>query len=374
MFWDSLQSKTVEKEDRSKVPCDFMAIPGDPVFSCGSIDGKRLSSYEGSQVMGFKKVTIIGASGFVGSEVASHFRDQWVDLQTPPSTEFDANVRADLIRLIDDTRPDVIINCAGHTGKPNVDACENQKAECLRGNVVMPALIHEVAREKGVVFGHVSSGCIFTGRRGDGGGFRETDPPNFSFRQDNCSFYSGSKALGEEALGYRSMPGADGDPVWENPAPDCHLWRLRIPFSHLDSSRNFLSKLMTYPKLLDAENSLTRLSDFAAGCRAMIEMEAPFGLYHVGNPGAVTTREVTELIARVGREREQREGANPFPVDYDFFESEEEFDDVIKGAPRSNCVLDVSKMEKLGIHLPPVMTALEESLMNWKPQSPLALK
>ncbi len=38
-------------------------------------------------------------------------------------------------------------------------------------------------------------------RRGpDGGGFREDDAPNFSFRTNHCSFYSGTKALGEEVL------------------------------------------------------------------------------------------------------------------------------------------------------------------------------
>lgn len=130
--------------------------------------GRVFERWQGAE-MGFKRVTIIGASGFVGSEVASYLRGKGLLLQTPRSAAYDANRRDDLVRLVDDTRPEVIINCAGHTGKPNVDACEEQKAECLQGNAVMPALIREVAREKGLVFGHVSSGCIFTGRREDGG-------------------------------------------------------------------------------------------------------------------------------------------------------------------------------------------------------------
>jgi len=43
-------------------------------------------------------------------------------------------------------------------------------------------------------------GCIFTGAHPDGSGFSEEDAPNFDFRHNNCSFYSGSKALGEEIL------------------------------------------------------------------------------------------------------------------------------------------------------------------------------
>ncbi len=39
-----------------------------------------------------------------------------------------------------------------------------------------------------------------TGSRPDGSGFTEEDAPNFTFRQNNCSFYSRTKALGEEVL------------------------------------------------------------------------------------------------------------------------------------------------------------------------------
>ena len=33
-----------------------------------------------------------------------------------------------------------VINAAGYTGKPNVDACELAKAECLSGNAVLPGM------------------------------------------------------------------------------------------------------------------------------------------------------------------------------------------------------------------------------------------
>lgn len=321
--------------------------------------------------MGSKRVTIIGGNGYVGRAMSAFLRSRGVPLQTPRSTEYNANQRGDLIRLIDDTRPDVIINCAGHTGKPTVDACENQKAECLRDNVLLPHLIRGLAREKGVIFGHVSSGCIFAGRRGDGGGFRETDPPNFSFRQDNCSFYSGSKAMGEEVLGYQTIQRADGGADWHNPSPDCYLWRLRIPFSNSDGPRNYLTKVMNYPMLLNAENSLTRLQDFASGCWQIIEKDLSFGLFHVSNPGAITTSEVTELIKKIGRDKERQTGTNPFPRNFNFFENEEHFVSFLQGAPRSNCVLDTSKIENLGIRLPDVRVAVTECLMNWTTQGPL---
>jgi dTDP-4-dehydrorhamnose reductase len=83
---------------------------------------------------------------------------------------------------------------------PNVDACESAKYESLHGNAVLPGIIREVCEDLKIPWGHVSSGCIYSGRRADGEGWTEDDEPNFSFRSPPCSFYSGTKALGEEVL------------------------------------------------------------------------------------------------------------------------------------------------------------------------------
>ena len=54
--------------------------------------------------------------------------------------------------------------------------------------------------EVGIPWGHVSSGCIYSGKKSNGEGWSEDDTPNFSFRNGPCSFYSGTKAPGEEVL------------------------------------------------------------------------------------------------------------------------------------------------------------------------------
>jgi hypothetical protein len=75
------------------------------------------------------------------------------------------------------------------------DACETNKADCLEANSVLPGRIAEACAVAGVPWGHVSSGCIYDGPGGGGAGFREEDPPNFTFHSGRCSFYSGTKAL-----------------------------------------------------------------------------------------------------------------------------------------------------------------------------------
>ena len=185
------------------------------------------------------------------------------------------------------------------------------------------------------------SGCIFTGRRTDGGGFRETDPANFSFRTNNCSFYSGTKALGEEIL---------------QGAGDCFIWRLRIPFNEVDSPRNYLTKVMRYERLLEAENSLSQLDEFVRASWECWEKRVPFGIYNVTNPGSITTHEVVDLIKASGVSNKR----------FEFFTDEVDFMEKAAKTPRSNCVLDSSKLLASGIVMSGVHDAVARALKNWK--------
>jgi len=183
---------------------------------------------------------------------------------------------------------------------------------------------------RGVVEGASSKIC----------GFVETDTPNFSFRQPPCSFYSGTKALGEEAIGETGR---------------CYVWRLRIPFDHLNNPRNYLSKVQNYPKVYDNINSLSHRFDFAAACLDLWALRAPFGIYNVTNPGFVVTRQVIGLIEKILKPARK----------FEFWPSDDEFYRVAAKTPRSNCVLDVSKLLATGVRLRPVEEALEDSLKNW---------
>ena len=62
-------------------------------------------------------------------------------------------------------RPELVINAAGYTGKPNVDACEAARAETLLGNTLLPQTIAHACAAAGNPWGHVSSGCIYSGAK-----------------------------------------------------------------------------------------------------------------------------------------------------------------------------------------------------------------
>lgn len=286
-------------------------------------------------------IVLLGAGGYVGGEFIRYFEEQNIPYQKLGRADADFYHPQQLANAITSAKGDFLINCAGYTGKPNVDACELHRTECLMANAVLPGRIAEACHLANIPWGHVSSGCIFTGAHADGSGFSEVDPPNFSFRQDNCSFYSGSKALGEECL---------------SDAQRCYVWRLRIPFDHHDSPRNYLTKVMRYDWLLDARNSLSHLREFVTACFDCWDQQVEYGIYNLTNSGSVTTRDVVELIRKSGVSNK----------DFQFFDDEQDFMNKAAKTPRSNTVLDNSKALQAGLKLSPVQDAIERSLAQWK--------
>jgi UDP-glucose 4,6-dehydratase len=228
-----------------------------------------------------------------------------------------------------------IINCAGYIGKPNVDTCELNKADTLEANVIFPAMLSQLCSNKGYLYTHISSGCIYGGYSKD---FTEEDLPNFDFQ--NGSFYSGTKALAEKV-------------VLQNHSKS-YIFRLRIPFDEHASSRNYLTKLLSYDTLLDARNSLSHRADFAKYIIDLIEQKVPLGIYNITNKGSVTTKDVIELIKK----------HNLSDKEFKFFDDLGSFSKEVI-APRSNCVLDTAKAENY-IKIRTVAEALEEAIQKYR--------
>jgi len=315
-------------------------------------------------------ILLLGASGYIGEAFVRELqRRKWpftpVSRRDVDYTRFDV-----LMGFLKKNKSEFVINAAGYTGKPNVDACETAKADTLAGNTLLPQTIAHACAVIGIPWGHVSSGCIFSGAKvmvngqlqaekdltkpdlrslvekspESLHGFTENDVPNFSFRDPPCSFYSGTKALGEEAIAGIGQS---------------YLWRLRIPFDEFDGARNYLSKLQRYPKVYDNVNSISHRTDFVRACLDMWERRVPSGIYNMTNPGFVTTGQVVALIQKILKPAKR----------FEFWANDEEFYHLAVKTPRSNCVMNVSKLLSTGVRMRPVIEAIEESLKNWKPEN-----
>ncbi len=270
------------------------------------------------------KILIFG-KGYIASKFKERFAS---DAQISELRLEDySSIREELLR----EKPDVVLNCAGKTGRPNVDWCEDHKMETLASNVIAPLLLARACEELNLYMVHIGSGCVYEGYR-EGQGYAEEDAPNFA-----GSYYSKTKAWSEEMLAEFSVL----------------QLRLRMPFDSIPSERNFITKITKYSKVISVPNSISVLDDFLFAADALIQKRAT-GIYNVTNPGVITHQEILDLY---------RELVDP-DYHYELF-SVSEMEKITK-AKRSNCGLSVDKLEREGIHLRPVHQAVRESLILYR--------
>ena len=267
-----------------------------------------------------EKVLIFGGRGYLGRA----FQSLYSSALCPDVDIADVSAVAE---ILDREKPDVVINAAGKTGRPNIDWCEEHKEETLRSNLTGPLVLLEECSQRNIYWVHLSSGCIYEGDKG-GRGFTEEDPPNFT-----GSFYSRVKGWADQVLG-------------EFPVL---ILRLRMPFDGSTNERNLLMKLRKYPKVLDVQNSLTYLPDFLSAAKTLIERRWT-GIYNIVNPGTVSPYEIMALYKKIAVHDHPCERL-----------SLKDLSSVVRAA-RSNCVLSIAKLQREGIVLPDVHRRVEEAL------------
>lgn len=149
------------------------------------------------------KVLVIGASGMIGStmlrvlserkdwNIFGTVRDGSVKRFFPTSIrarlvqDIDVKYSDSLIRVIDQVRPDVVINCAGLTKhKPDAE----DPVISIPINTLVPHRLARLCKLAGARLIHVSTDCVFSGEKGS---YTEDD---FADARD---VYGKSKILGE---------------------------------------------------------------------------------------------------------------------------------------------------------------------------------
>lgn len=138
------------------------------------------------------KVLVLGCNGMAGHMISLYMKDRGYDVtgfarKASPFIETitgDARDEDSLVRIIYGGRYDLIINCIGVLNA----AAEADQENATFLNAYLPHLLARLAKEAGSYFVHISTDCVFSGKKGS---YRDTD-----FR-DGDSFYDRSKALGE---------------------------------------------------------------------------------------------------------------------------------------------------------------------------------
>ena len=105
-------------------------------------------------------ILLLGGTGYVGESFQRELASRGLEHRNMRRSEADYRRFDVLMGLLKALKPTFVVNCAGYTGKPNVDACEVAKADTLVGNTLLPQTIGQACAALGVAWGHVSSGCI----------------------------------------------------------------------------------------------------------------------------------------------------------------------------------------------------------------------
>lgn len=263
------------------------------------------------------------------------------------STRFDLSIKQ-IESVLNVERPDVLINCIGKTGRPNVDWCEVNKEETASANVALPILLAEVCAKKSIHLIQIGSGCIYFGespnyqwfmsplatKAGEGikvdYGWKETDFANPK------SFYSKTKYACDLTIGQMKH---------------VSTLRIRMPISTQNNPRNFINKVRGYKQVIDIPNSVTFMDDLTR-CIDWVAKGSHTGIFHVTNPQPLSAADVM-------REYQKYNTSHQFDI------INEEQLDKLTVAKRSNCILNSEKLREAGFYMTPTADALSDCLAKY---------
>lgn len=221
-----------------------------------------------------RKVALMwGGKGWIGGQMKTALENRgWTVHIAKSRADNDAAVRAE----VEAVQPTNLVSLLGRTHGPGfgtIDYLEQKGklVENMRDNLYAPLVLAQVAKETGRHLFYMGTGCIFEfddeHTMENGVGFKEGDNPNFF-----GSSYSVVKGYTD-----RLMKAYD----------DCCLnVRIRMPISSEDGPRNFITKIIQYPRICSIPNSMTVLDDFFPIFADCMEKKVT-GALNAVNPGLI---------------------------------------------------------------------------------------
>ena len=227
-----------------------------------------------------QKILVTGSSGQLGSELQElaplHSNYEFHFLTR---TEFSLSEPATIEKIISESEPGYLINCAAYTA---VDKAESEKDEAFQINSTAVGVIASACARHGVKFIHVSTDYVFDGS--------SHTPLNEGHIVNPINVYGESKLAGEQAA------------VKNN--PDSIIIRTSWVYSFY--GKNFVKtmlRLMAEKESInvvgDQYGSPTYAADLAKAIIEIIESGKWLpGIYHFSNEGTISWADFAKEIAR----------------------------------------------------------------------------
>jgi 3,5-epimerase/4-reductase len=240
------------------------------------------------------------------------------------------------------SHPTHVVCCVGRTHGtyhgttyPTIDYLElpGTLAENIRDNLYAPIVLSSVCQLQGIHLTYFGTGCIFNESE-DTSAYTEASLPNFF-----GSSYSVVK-------GYTDMAMHD---MFNHTVLNL---RIRMPITDEEHPRNFITKILNYPKICSIPNSMSVLDDLLPHLPTLMEKQT-VGTLNFTNPGVISHNEILEMYKAL---------VDP-TFTWENFSIEEQHTLLL--SKRSNNHLDTSKLETL-IAVTPIKEAMMATILRMK--------
>ena len=215
-----------------------------------------------------KKILIFGKDGQLGNDLIRVFGQGYEQVALNRERVDVANTGT-VSQVIEKEKPDFVVNATAYN---KVEAAEQEKDLAFAINGEAVGKLAKAAKATEAVFVHVSTDYIFDGSKDF---FVENDAPH------PLNAYGSSKLAGENAV--RKI------------SEKYYLVRTSSVFGAKEGNqkKNFVDKMIALAKagqilkvVDDQIMSPTYSYDLASKIKELIEMPAPFGIYHITNSGS----------------------------------------------------------------------------------------
>ena len=219
---------------------------------------------------------ITGRNGQLAQAFIKRFEREGVGFLAPDETDLDITDVSKVMKVVEESRPGVIINCAAYN---LVDKAENDSEKAFAVNAEGPKILALAAHTYGSFFVHFSSDYVFDGMK-ENGLYHENDITN------PVNEYGRSKLAGEKLVQEESR--------------ESLIFRLSWVFG--EGKQNFISKLIEwtekseYLKISCDEFSVPTYTDTVVDVTLKALDKGVTGLYHLTNSGFCSRYEWAKYI------------------------------------------------------------------------------
>jgi dTDP-glucose 4,6-dehydratase len=291
------------------------------------------------------KILVYGSKGWIGNQFIELLKNKTIDYVAGLSR---ANCKDSLEQEIADVNPTHVISFIGRTHGQignkiysTIDYLEEEGklVENVRDNLYSPVLLAALCSAKNIHYTYLGTGCIFK--------FDEDHP----FEKEENGFVEGSlpNFFGSS---YSVVKGFT-DQLMTLYKDNVLNLRIRMPITGEQNKRNFITKIVNYPKVCSIANSMTVLPELLPYVINMME-QGITGTLNLTNPGLITHNEILEMYKEI--------------VDRSFtcqnFSQQEQRS--ILAADRSNNYLDTTRLESLCPTIKHIRTSVRECLIQYK--------